>query len=189
MLQALFSAGDKEKYLIIFSDATDSTKEKLEELTTNRNLEIYSILTDITNNEYETSALMGTSEMISENENFANLWRKANSSMVDVKLTDVFSSEVIEYFDFEEISKDANLEIEKTSNGYILKCNEIKAGETKTYKFKLTLNEDVKIDAGKIYRELNASDNLNIEYKDREEKQHTYEMKTTPTFIICKNIV
>ena len=181
-----FSAGEKEKYLVIFSDATDSTKEKLEGLTTDRHLEIYSMLTDITNNEYETSSLMGTAQMISEHENYAKLWHRTNSSMVNVELADVFSSEIIEYFDFEEVSKDANLEMEKTSNGYILKCEEIKAGETKTYKFRLTLNEDVKIDAGKIYRELNTSDNLSIKYEDRDEEKHTYETKATPTLVICK---
>lgn len=180
------SAGDRGKYLVIFSDATDSLKEKLEDLTVNRHLEIFSILTDITNNEYETSTLMGTNQMISDVQDFSNLYYKTNTSMVDVKLTDIFTSEVNEYFEFTEVFKDTNVEIEKTSNGYILKCNEIKAGETKTYKYTLTLKDDAKIDAGKIYRELNTSDNLTIEYKDRDEQSHTYNMETTPTFVICK---
>ncbi len=181
-----FSAGDLGKYLVIFSDATDSLKEKLEGLKTDRKIEATSILTDITNNEYQTSTLIGTSQMISETDNFSNVCYKTNTSMTEVKLTDVFSNEVNEYFDFEEVSKDNNLEIEKTSNGYILKCNEIKSGETKTYTFTLKLKDNANIDAGKIYRELTSSDSLTIDYKDRDEQNHTYQMKNTPTFVICK---
>lgn len=181
-----FSAGDAGKYLVIFSDATDSLKEKLEGLKTDRKIEAISILTDITNNEYQTSTLMGTNQMISQTDDFSNVYYKTNTSMTEVKLTDIFSTEVNEYFDFEEISKDNNLEIEKTSTGYILKCNEIKAGETKTYKFTLKLKDNANIDAGKIYRELSSNDNLVIEYKDRDEQNHTYQMKNTPTFVICK---
>lgn len=183
-----FSAST-EKYLVIFSDATDSTKEKIE-LATNNGIEVYSVLTDIINNEYETSTLMGNVQMISDVTDFSYICYRVNRSIVNVVLTDYFSDEVNEYFNFDEVSKDSNLEMEKTSNGYILKCNEIKAGETKTYKFRLTLKDDAKIDAGKIYRTLQTSNNSDINYKNYAQKSNkedkSYEIEKSPTFVICK---
>ncbi len=180
------SNGEEQKYIVIFSDATDSIKDKLESLTTINKIDIVSILTDITNNEYQNSTSMGTVQMISDTTDFSNIYYKTNNSMVDVTLSDIFPNEINEYFDFVEVSKDDNLEIEKTPNGYILRCEEIKAGETKTFVYTLTLKGNANIDAGKIYRDISSSDSLNIEYKDRESNIHTYEMEHTPIIVICK---
>lgn len=180
-----FSSADTDKYLVIFSDATDSIKDKLEPMTEEK-IEIFSMLTEITNSEYETSTLMGTVHMLSEMEDFSEIYYKTNKSLVNVEITDTFSKEAMEYFDFEITSKENDVEIEETSNGYILKCNEIKAGETRTLKYKASLKENVNIDAGKIYRTLNSSDDINIKYEDYNKETQEYKMENSPTFVICK---
>ena len=181
-----FSNADTEKYLVIFSDATDSVKDKLETIT-NNNVEVFSMLTDITNAEYlSNTGTMGTSQMLSDISDFSSIYNKTNVSMVNVKLTDIFGDEANDYFDFEVISKENDVEIEKTSQGYILKCSAIKVGETRTLKYKLTLKDNANIDAGKIYRTLNSSNNITLEYDDPEKQAQTYDMTNSPTFVICK---
>ena len=181
-----FSNADTEKYLVIFSDATDSVKDKLE-LINNNGVEIFSMLTDITNSEYQANTgSMGTVQMLSDIYDFSSIYNKTNVSMVNVKLTDLFGDEANDYFDFEVISKENDVEIEKTSQGYILKCSAIKVGETRTLKYKLTLKDNANIDAGKIYRTLNSSNNITLEYDDPEEQAQTYDMTNSPTFVICK---
>lgn len=181
-----FSAAETDKYMIIFSDATDSTKEKLELLTGN-GIRIYTILPDITNNEFESNTgSMGVVQNLSDISDFSYIYNKTNVSLNSVKVTDIFTDEAKEYFDFEVISKENDVDLEQTDDGYILKCNDIKVGETRTFKYKMTLKEDANIDAGKIYRTLNSSNNIKIEYTDPEEETHTYEMEKVPTFVICK---
>ena len=180
-----FSSADTEKYLVIFSDATDSTKDKIEALTSN-NIEVFSMLTDITNNEYQTSTgSMGTVYMLSDISNFSMIYNKTNVSMLNVKLTDTFSNEANKYFDFEILSKEDDVEIEKTDTGYILKCAAIKVGESRTLKYKLTL-KDINVDTGDTYEVLNSSNDITIEYEDPDNQAQTYKMTNSPTFVICK---
>lgn len=176
-----FSASDTEKYLIIFSDATDSVKEKLETIK-NNNVRIYSILTEISNNEYEEMTIM---QMVNDIEDYTEIYHRTNKSMINVELTDIFTNEVLEYFDFEVNSKTDDLEIEETSNGYILKCSDIKAGETKTLRYTLTIKDNVPIDSAKVYRTLNSSDKIDIKYNDCEEEEYRYDVENSPTFVIC----
>lgn len=178
-------SSDADKYLVIFSDATDSTKEKLEQIN-DEEIKIFSMLTEITNSEYETSTKMGSVKMLSKVENFSEIYYKVSNSIVNVEISDVFSAETIEYFDFEIISKDDEMQIEETSNGYIYKCTQVKQQETKTLKYKLTLKDNVNIDAGKIYRTLNSSDSFTIKYKDSSDNDYEYKMSNFPTFVICK---
>ncbi len=180
-----FSSNDTDKYLVIFSDATDSIKDKLE-LLTNNGIEIYSMLAEITNSEYQNSELMGTTKMLSEIEDFSKIYHKTNKSLLNVELTDIFSSEAIEYFDFEIVSKENDLELEKNSNGYILKCNDIKAGETRTLKYTMTIKDNKSIDSAKVYRTLNSSDNISIKYKNYLEEDKGYETQDSPTYVICR---
>lgn len=181
-----FSNSNNDKYLIIFSDATDPVLENLQSATEN-GINIYSILTDMTNNEYTQNATtVGNVQMISHTENFSSIYNKMNNSIVNVKVTDIFTQETSNYFTFEEGTKNNDLVITKTANGYEIECENIKAGETKTAQFTLTLDENAGIDAGKIYRELNTSNKMTIDYDNHTGDKRNYEMKNSPTYIICK---
>lgn len=181
-----FSTADNDKYLVIFSDATDSALEKLQTATSS-GIDVYSILTDITNNEYiENAATVGNVQMISDIIDFSSIYNKINKSMINVKVTDIFTEETNNYFKFEVGTKDSDLEVTRTDNGYEINCANIKAGQTKKVQFTLTLDENAGIDAGKIYRDLNTSDNMTVEYEDYEGEEKDYKMNVSPTYIICK---
>lgn len=182
-----FSTNENEKYLIIFSDATDPVLEKLQ-LTVNNGITVYSILTDMTNNEYTENpeTAVGKVQMISDIESFSPIYNKINNSIINVKVTDIFTEETNNYFTFTEGTKSNGVEIVKTTNGYEIRCENIKAGETKTVQFTLTLNENAKIDAGKIYRDLNTSSKMTIVYDDSTGDKRNYEMKNSPIYTICK---
>lgn len=101
-----FSTNDNDKYLIIFSDATDPVLEKLQNATQN-GINVYSILTDMTNNEYkENKTTVGNVQMISNIESFSPIYNRMNKSIVNVKVEDIFSSETKEYFKITEGYKD-----------------------------------------------------------------------------------
>lgn len=182
-----FSNNKTDKFLIIFSDATDSILEEIRNVKEGKNINIFSILTDITNNEYQDNAdIMGSAQMISDINDFSSIYNEITRSIKNVKVTDIFTEEVNEYFDFEVISKDNNMEFNKTEEGYTLNIPSIKANETKTFKFRLTLKENANIDSAKIYRELHTSNSLTVEYGGEEDTKESYEMTVSPTFVICK---
>lgn len=182
-----FSTNDNnEKYLIIFSDATDSSLEILETATSSF-ISVYSILTDITNNEYQNNPdTTGEVTMISDIQDFSYIYNKTNYSVTNVKITDIFTDEVNEYFDFEVVSQDDGMEVLATETGYEITCDTIKSGKTKTLKFKLTLKDNVSIDSAKTYRELYTSKDMTIEFKNTTEEDRSLSMKVSPTFVICK---
>jgi hypothetical protein len=183
-----FSGTNTDKYLIIFTDVTDSLKERIE-LATYNGVNVYTISTGIINNEYLVSNQMGDFKLLKDISDFSYIYNRINESLINVTLTDVFSEEVQNYFNFELISKDDDIKVEETTQGYILKCDDIKEGETKTLKYKLTLKDDTKIDAGKIYRDINSSDNISIEYEkynNFEKETNNYETDNSPIIIICR---
>lgn len=185
-----FSTTENEKYLVIFSDATDSVLEKLQYIRENSLVEvsnIYTILTDMTNNEYtQNPEIVGNVQMVSDIEDFSHIYNKINNSIINVKVEDTFTTETNEYFTIEEGTKDADVTFTKTENGYILECPNIKAGETKTVQYTLTLNESNGIDAGKTYRELETSNKMTINYDNYTGDKRNYEMEHSPTYMICK---
>lgn len=185
-----FSTTENEKYLVIFSDATDSVLEKLQYIRENSLVEvsnIYTILTDMTNNEYtQNPEIVGNVQMVSDIEDFSHIYNKINNRIINVKVEDTFTTETNEYFTIEEGTKDADVTFTKTENGYILECPNIKAGETKTVQYTLTLNESNGIDAGKTYRELETSNKMTINYDNYTGDKRNYEMEHSPTYMICK---
>ncbi len=181
-----FSTTENEKYLIIFSDATDPVLEKLQ-LSVNNGINVYSILTDMTNNEYtQNSDTVGDVQMIGDIESFSPIYNKINNSIINVKVEDIFTEETREYFTLTEGNKDADVTFTKTENGYTLECPNIKSGETKKVQFTLTLDESKGIDSGKIYRELNTSSKMTINYDNFTGDKRNYEMEHSPIYIICK---
>ncbi|MCI8362321.1 MAG: hypothetical protein HFJ41_04190 [Clostridia bacterium] len=182
-----FSTTENEKYLIIFSDATDSVLEKLQ-LTVNNGINVYSILTDITNNEYtQNPETVGNVQMISDIESFSPIYNKINNSIINVKVKDIFTAETNEYFTLTKATNNpADVIFTKTEDGYELECADIKAGETKKVQFTLTINEDSKIDSRKIYTDLNTSSKMTIDYDNCTGDKINYEMEHSPIYIICK---
>lgn len=181
-----FSTYDNEKYLIIFSDATDPVLEKLQNCTEN-GINVYSILTDMTNNEYtENVDTVGKVQMISDIKDFSPIYNKMNNSIINVKVKDIFTEETNSYFTLEEGIKSNDVVFTKTENGYELECANIKAGETKTVQFTLTLDENASIDSGKIYRDLNTSSQMTINYDNHTGDARNYDMKNSPIYVICK---
>lgn len=181
-----FSTNDNDKYLIIFSDATDPVLEKLQNATQN-GINVYSILTDMTNNEYkENKTTVGNVQMISNIESFSPIYNRMNKSIVNVKVEDIFSSETKEYFKITEGYKDAGVTFTENENGYILECENIMFGQTKKAQFTLTLDESKEVDSGKIYRDLNTSSKMTINYENYTGDKRNYEMEHSPIYIICK---
>lgn len=182
-----FSATENEKYLIIFSDATDPVLEKLQ-LTVNNGINVYSILTDMTNNEYtENSDTVGNVQMISDIESFSPIYNKINNSIINVKVKDIFTLETKEYFTLTKATNNpADVIFTETEDGYELDCANIKAGETKKVQFTLTLDENSKIDSRKIYTDLNTSSKMTINYDNYTGDKRNYEMEHSPIYVICK---
>lgn len=173
-----------DKILIIFSDATDSIQTKIDEAV-NNGIKVYSILVGITNNEYQNNADKCNSKMISDIDDFSYIYDEIDKSILGVKVTDTFSNEINAYFTYELISNDSDVTIEKTATGYILNCDKIKAGQKKTFKYKLTLKENTAIDAGRIYRDINVSNSTRVDYKNMKGENKGYDANITPTIFIC----
>ena len=182
-----FSATENEKYLIIFSDATDPVLEKLQ-LAVNNGINVYSILTDMTNNEYtQNQDTVGTVQMISDIESFSPIYNKINNSIINVKVKDIFTLETKEYFTLTKATNNpADVIFTETEDGYELDCANIKAGETKKVQFTLTLDENSKIDSRKIYTDLNTSSKMTINYDNYTGDKRNYEMEHSPIYVICK---
>lgn len=183
-----FSTNENEKYLIIFSDATDPVLEKLQ-LTVNNGISVYSILTDMTNNEYTQNpeTAVGKVQMISDIESFSPIYNKINNSIINVKVKNIFTSETNEYFTLTEATNNpTDVIFTKTEDGYELDCANIKAGETKKVQFTLTLDENSNIDSGKVYRILDTSSKMTINYDNHTGDKRNYEIEHSPKYRICQ---
>lgn len=180
-----FSTNQTEKYLIIFSDATDSTVTSLENVKST-GIKTYAILTDMTNSEFETTQdLVNGIKMITDVD-FSSIYYDINKSLKNVKVTDVFSDEVNEYFNFEQVLLDEEHTLNKTDTGYEWIIPELQSQGTATLKFKLTLRDDVPINSQKIYTKLSTSKQMVVEYNDETNIAKTYKLEESPTFRICQ---
>lgn len=181
-----FSTTENEKYLVIFSDATDSVLDKLQ-INKENGVIVYSILTDMTNNEYtQNPDTVGTVHMISDIQDFSPIYNKINNSIINVKVKDIFTEETNLYFTLQEETKSNDIVFTKTEDGYELECANIKAGETKKVQFTLSIDENASIDSGKIYRDLNTSSQMTINYDNYTGDARNYEMENSPIYVICK---
>ena len=175
-----------KKHLIIISDATDSIKNILES-NIDDGIRIYAILTNITNNEYDNKDLnLAKVMMIGGTEDFSDIYNSINNSLANVRITDVFAQETLNYFNFSVISKENDVVVTQNSLGYTLECPAIQPRESRTLKFKLDLKTDAAIDERRTYTTLNTSDNMKMEYNDSEGQMQAYDMTVSPTYVICK---
>lgn len=191
-----FSTTENEKYLIIFSDATDSlvqideagsTSHKLQSAIQN-GINVYSILTDMTNSEYkENPETVGKVQMISDTESFSPIYNNINNSIINVKVKDIFTAETKEYFTLTKATNNpTDVIFTETEDGYELDCANIKAGETKKVQFTLTLDENSNINSQKVYSPLDTSSKMTIKYDNYTGDERNYEMEHSPKYRICQ---
>ncbi len=212
-----FTAGDVDKYIIIFTDSTDNVKELIQQAATN-DIKVITILVDnIVSNSYidmnTNKPLVGKLQMIYnstfteqqktvfEEFNAQKIANIVNSSLLNVQLTDVFESELIQFFDFDDTTVYINgtkvnkqndawtitgNELTRNDSGYLWKIDNIRRGETKTVKFRLNLREDQFIDAQSRFYNISVSDNITATYK-----MQTYESEQdiNDTFTLGKEFM
>ena len=181
-----FSSSANKKYLVIFTDATDKIT-KVPELEEN-GIEVVTILTDMTRASYEVDGVstVGLKYMM-DSIDIDYICAQINNSISNVTVTDVFTQDIIDYFDFEVVSKNDSDTIEKTNTGYIWKTSQLKAGETMTLKFRLTLKENKNVPNEKIYKDLYTSENMNVEYSILQNTQSYDVIKAdSPIIMICE---
>ena len=181
-----FSNSNNKKYLVIFTDATDKITKvpELEE----KGIEVITILTDMTRTSYQVDGVstVGLKYMM-DSIDVDYICAQINNSISDIKITDVFTQDIIDYFNFEVVSKNENDIVEKTDAGYIWKINELKSGEINTLKFKLSIKENKNIPNEKIYQELYTSENLNVEYSTlKDTKSYDVIKADSPVIMICE---
>ena len=179
-----FSSTQGKKYLIVFTDATDKM-DSVSNIQAN-GVEVITVLKDMTRSSYVVDGVstVGTIYMLDQLDT-DTIINSLNNAINNVVVTDEFTDEIAQYFDFDVESKADTDEVQKTSNGYIWKAKYINAQTTATLKFRLTLKDNVNIDSGKVYRELNTSKNMTVAYNDLGQTRN-YTVNESPVIVICE---
>mgnify|MGYP004580602729 CR=1 FL=1 len=166
------------KYIVVFTDATDDVSEKMKQLTTDDpNLHIISILVDMTSTSYVVNDLAVCGEVylllsgvsaddINSNIEMLDLQKiydNMNKSTNNIEVTNEFSDEVQKYFSISDLTVD-NGNVTQTAKGYIWNIDRIRYQDTAKLKFKLTLKTNVDIDAGIIFKDIFTNKEQNISY-------------------------
>ena len=166
------------KYIVVFTDATDDVSEKMKQLTTDDpNLHIISILVDMTSTSYVVNDLAVCGEVylllsgVSADDVNSNIemldlqkiYDNMNKSTNNIEVTNEFSDEVQKYFSISDLTVD-NGNVTQTAKGYIWNIDRIRYQDTAKLKFKLTLKTNVDIDAGIIFKDIFTNKEQNISY-------------------------
>lgn len=184
LAQQTFSIANSKKYLIIFTDATDPIEE-VQNLESD-GIEVITVLTNMTRESYGANeeSTIGKQYMLDSFDS-EKIYRQINNSIYNIEITDIFSEEISNYFDFEIVSKREKDEIEETDNGYIWKIKDLGGQETVTFRFRLTLKAYANIDSGKVYRNINTSENTKVQYYETGEIRE-YDVAESPIIVICE---
>lgn len=181
-----FTSQDSDKYIILVTDATDSVKEQLDQLTDN-DVTIISILYDITNNEIGTpnASTYGPVYMVNDL-NEQKLTDVINKNLIDLQVQNKLTDEILSYFDIELLTEDdENISINE--QGIVWNIEKLRNGETLTIKYKLKLKEDAVIDRNVIFKNWFSAKEVTINYeKDLLQKQVKLEKEKTPIFTVCE---
>lgn len=184
--------GNTERYIIVLTDATDSVKDKLINVTDN-NINVISILYDITNNEVgtPTDPKYGSVYMfadLNEQKDLNKIINDLNKSINNVTIENTLTNDILTYFNVEILSQQVDGQtITKTANGITWTIDALKANETLQLKYKIKLKDDVAIDKNVIYKTLNSSEKVKAIYKMYGvSKELPIEKADTPKFIICQ---
>ena len=168
------------KYIVVFTDATDNVTEKMRELTEqNPNVKIISILVDMTSSSYiiDNTPINGEVYLLlSEVEegnivdnieilDLQKIYDNMNKVIRNVIVSNEFSNEVLNYFDITDYTIDKG-NIEKIDTGYIWNIDKIENEEIATLKFKLSLKTNTDIDAGVIFNEIYTNKKQEIKYNN-----------------------
>lgn len=204
--QTSFSASDDvDRYIILFTDATDNTKNEINQVNTNGIKLISVLINNIVSNSYieeDGKVTVGKVEMVYEDtitdeqklyDEFdkTTITSIINSSLLNIKLTDTFTQAFIDYFDFELISINEN--VEETSSGYIWTIDNLKSGESKSLQFKLKIKDNIEItDSQYLYHDLSVSEKIVAEYEmeayeadGKIKDSFTLDKQYMPTVQIC----
>ena len=178
------SDSSSAKTMIIFTDATDTMKEV--KSIQNKGISVISILDNMTRQSYEQDgeSTIGTTYMI-DNIDVDNIINSLNKSLSNFVVTDEFSDEILNYFDFSVVSKGETDTVAKTENGYIWNISELQANTSATLQFKLTLKDSSRINAIDAYKNINTSKNMNVQYEDLGATK-SYDVAESPIVLLCE---
>lgn len=179
-----FTSGDNAKCLIVFTDATD-TMEEIQNLQ-NNGIFVVSVLDNMTRQSFEENGIstIGTTYMI-DSIDTENIINSLNKSLTNFVVTDEFTDEIINNFEFSIIEKGENDVVTSTSTGYKWEIADIKATENATLKFKLTLKDSSQIDSNDTYKNINTSKNMKVEYNESGTTKN-YDVAESPIVLICE---
>lgn len=156
-----------QKYMIIISDATDSVSENLNDASS-KGIKVYSILTDITStsfgNEQAPVPEDGTVYLMSTF-NTQNIVDDLNKTIKDVTLIGTFDEKISTNFYLEGLEENIDGTVTEENNKLKWELETLKAGETKTIRYKLKLNNKKTIGSETLYKDINVFDNTKVEYK------------------------
>lgn len=171
---AIKSGDSIKKYIVVFTDSTDNVADKMTQI--DSNIEIISVLVDMTSTSYivNNQPVRGDVYLINKddsNSQFANietlditnLCNIIDKSATNIELTNVFSDEILNYFDISNPVA-SNGTVQKTNNGYKWNVDKIKAQEKETVTFTLELKTNIDINAGLIFEELCTNKMQDIKY-------------------------
>lgn len=113
-----------------------------------------------------------------------------SQSFTNLKITDYFTKEIVENFDFSYV-KNPNFgtispTIDKTSNSIVWSIPELKSGETAIVQYKLKLKE--KYDENIINKVLNTNSKLDLTYTDSSNKTDTKTSNITPKIKLAESL-
>ncbi len=162
---------DVERFLVIFTDATDEVKSELETLKNLQDIDvnIVSILIDISSNSYidgNGNAVAGIVKEISSGEqaaeeeevetkvetDYSDIYAEIERSMENIVLEDMLSDKAMDYFtlelcDDENTDEEVKIQKEQTKkgkdSGIKITIDKLAAQEEKTIKYKLILKRNI----------------------------------------------
>lgn len=175
------------KYIVVFTDATDNVSEKMKEIEENNpDIKIISILVDMTSNSYiaDGTAVCGDVYLLlSEVEkddvtedikllDLQKIYDEMNKSVKSIELTNEFSNEILTYFDI-DFERPEQGTLEQTETGYTWKIDNLDNQNTAKLKYKLTLKTNMDIDASVIFKDIYTNKIQNIKYTASDNKETT----------------
>lgn len=182
--ETTFTNSNSAKSLIIFTDATD-TMEEIQNVQGN-GISVISILDNMTRQSFEVNGVstIGTTYMI-DNIDVDNIINSLNKSLTNFVVTDEFSDEIVKYFDFSVVSKGDTDIVTPTAKGYTWSVSNIAANTDATLQFKLTLKDSATIDANDAYKNINTSNNMQVQY-DELGTIKNYDVAESPIVLLCE---
>ena len=182
------SSGTKvEKYLIVFTDASDNVKEKMQEIVNKDNdVNIISVLIDAVSTYYylNNAPIYGDVYLLLSTVDKANVpmnieyyskekvYNKINKTNQNIKLTNVFSDEIQKYFSISKYKAD-NGTITQNATGYEWAIDKLARENKAKLTFTLTLNTNTNIDAADVFENICTNKTQDITYTTYDNKSAT----------------